>query len=307
MINQKENKKMASVTSMDEKLSDLVGSVSFKPNKKSNIKLNFALDQNYQDINYNEVETNFNFDYISFDFNYLSEISSYQVIGSFLFLFINLIFASLRIKEIVGKKNLFFFIRVNWISTFVSIFLPNLAGTELTRGYILKKELKEPLSKIITYIFVDRVFGFMTLCFFTIYLLYFYEKNFFYSLLFISIIVFILIVIYEEKIIKFFKKRFNFSHRIIIYAFLSNLAMIFHIYSLMDFNIIKPHTLELISIIALFIILNTVSITPLGFGLTELIFLNIFNNLVINKEEYMNSWEVPAIDSWHSRYFKIKK
>lgn len=73
VINQKENKKMASVTSMDEKLSDLVGSVSFKPNKKSNIKLNFALDQNYQEINYNEVETNFNFDYISFDFNYLSE------------------------------------------------------------------------------------------------------------------------------------------------------------------------------------------------------------------------------------------
>ena len=33
----------------------------------------------------------------------------------------------------------------------------------------------------------------------------------------------------------------------------------------------------------------------------------VFNNLVINKEEYMNSWEVPAIDSWHSRYFKIKK
>ena len=64
---------MASVSSMDEKLSDLVGSVSYKPNDKSNIKLNFALDQNYQDINYNEIETNFNFDPISFDFNYLSE------------------------------------------------------------------------------------------------------------------------------------------------------------------------------------------------------------------------------------------
>ena len=32
----------------------------------------------------------------------------------------------------------------------------------------------------------------------------------------------------------------------------------------------------------------------------------VFNNLVTNKEEYMNSWEVPAIDSWQSRYFKIK-
>ena len=33
----------------------------------------------------------------------------------------------------------------------------------------------------------------------------------------------------------------------------------------------------------------------------------VFNNLVINKEEYMNLWEVPAKSSWHSRYFKIKK
>ena len=33
----------------------------------------------------------------------------------------------------------------------------------------------------------------------------------------------------------------------------------------------------------------------------------VFNNLVTNKEEYINLWEVPAIDSWHSRYFKIKK
>ena len=33
----------------------------------------------------------------------------------------------------------------------------------------------------------------------------------------------------------------------------------------------------------------------------------VFNNLVVNKEEYMKSWEVPALNSWHSRYFKVKK
>ena len=33
----------------------------------------------------------------------------------------------------------------------------------------------------------------------------------------------------------------------------------------------------------------------------------VFNNLVINKEEYLNLWEVPAINSGHSRYFKIKQ
>ena len=29
----------------------------------------------------------------------------------------------------------------------------------------------------------------------------------------------------------------------------------------------------------------------------------VFNNLVNNVEEYNESWEVAAIDSWHSRFF----
>ena len=29
----------------------------------------------------------------------------------------------------------------------------------------------------------------------------------------------------------------------------------------------------------------------------------VFNNLVINKKEYDSLWEVPAISSWHARYF----
>ena len=28
----------------------------------------------------------------------------------------------------------------------------------------------------------------------------------------------------------------------------------------------------------------------------------VFNNLVTNKHEYLNHWEVPAEDSWHSRF-----
>ena len=74
-----------------------------------------------------------------FDFRYLLKINNYQIIISFLFLFINLIFASLRIKEIIGEGRLSFYIKVNWIATFVAIFLPSLAGTELSRGYMLKK------------------------------------------------------------------------------------------------------------------------------------------------------------------------
>ena len=29
----------------------------------------------------------------------------------------------------------------------------------------------------------------------------------------------------------------------------------------------------------------------------------VFNNLVANKREYQESWEVPASESWHSRFF----
>ena len=30
----------------------------------------------------------------------------------------------------------------------------------------------------------------------------------------------------------------------------------------------------------------------------------VFNNLVVNKGEYENLWEVPAYNSWHSRFIK---
>ena len=29
----------------------------------------------------------------------------------------------------------------------------------------------------------------------------------------------------------------------------------------------------------------------------------VFNNLVVNKGEYEDHWEVPTIESWHSRFF----
>jgi hypothetical protein len=29
----------------------------------------------------------------------------------------------------------------------------------------------------------------------------------------------------------------------------------------------------------------------------------VFNNLINNVQEYKESWEVPAMDSWHSRFF----
>jgi hypothetical protein len=100
-------------------------------------------------------------------------------------LFLNLIFASLRLKELFAKNKFSLYVKANWISTLTSMFIPTLAGSELTKRYL------------------------------------------------------------------------NFNLRIILYAMLSNLAMIMHIYTLMDYNLMKIYTPELFSIIALFNVLNT--------------------------------------------------
>ncbi len=73
IINEKENKKMPSKTSLDEKLSDLVGSSTYKLNNKIDLNYNFSLDQNYKEFNYNEIGAVINFDLMNFDFNYLEE------------------------------------------------------------------------------------------------------------------------------------------------------------------------------------------------------------------------------------------
>ena len=73
VITEKENKNMPSTSSLDEKLSDLVGNSTLKINDTTEFNYNFALDQNYKDFNYNEVGTSLNFNPIKFDFNYLLE------------------------------------------------------------------------------------------------------------------------------------------------------------------------------------------------------------------------------------------
>ena len=73
IINEKENKKMADKTSLNEKLSDLVGTTSYNLNKNIKLNYNFSLDQNYNDFNYNEIETKINYGSLGIDFNYLKE------------------------------------------------------------------------------------------------------------------------------------------------------------------------------------------------------------------------------------------
>ena len=75
VINQKENKDMPSSTSLDTKLSDFVGNSSLEFNDKLKLNYNFALGENYKDLNYNDFGANFTFDKIKFNINYLEEKS----------------------------------------------------------------------------------------------------------------------------------------------------------------------------------------------------------------------------------------
>ena len=73
IINERENKKMSSKSSLDEKLSDLVGGANLKLKNNINLNYNFALDQNYNELNYNDLGAKMNFGALNVDFNYLQE------------------------------------------------------------------------------------------------------------------------------------------------------------------------------------------------------------------------------------------
>ena len=73
VINEKENKKMSSKSSLDEKLSDLVGTTSYNLGNGINLKYDFAIDQNYSEFNYNELGLSVNNDLLKVDFSYLQE------------------------------------------------------------------------------------------------------------------------------------------------------------------------------------------------------------------------------------------
>ena len=73
IINNEENKKMSSESSLDEKFSDLVGDVNLNFSDKFNLNYSFALDQNYKELNYNDLGARMNFGALDIDFNYLQE------------------------------------------------------------------------------------------------------------------------------------------------------------------------------------------------------------------------------------------
>jgi LPS-assembly protein len=73
IINEKENKKMPSISSLDEKLSDLAGKMTINTYKDLNINYNFLVDQNYKDLNYNEMGIDYSNEMLKFDLSYIKE------------------------------------------------------------------------------------------------------------------------------------------------------------------------------------------------------------------------------------------
>ncbi len=69
----KENRNLPSSSSLDDKSSDVVGYSNYKVNDNLELNYQFALDKNYQELNYNEIGTSISLNQIKFNFNYLEE------------------------------------------------------------------------------------------------------------------------------------------------------------------------------------------------------------------------------------------
>ena len=64
---------MASITSLDEKVSDLVGSTNYKLNENFELNYNFSVDQNYNELNYSEIGAEMEFNPIKIKFDFIEE------------------------------------------------------------------------------------------------------------------------------------------------------------------------------------------------------------------------------------------
>ena len=68
-----ENRDLPSKSSLDQKMSDVVGEINYNFDKIGKINYKFSLDHNLNDINYNEISTNLNFGKVEFNLDYLEE------------------------------------------------------------------------------------------------------------------------------------------------------------------------------------------------------------------------------------------
>ena len=67
------NRDIPSKSSLDQKMSDVVGEINYNFSKIGNIGYKVLLDNNLNDLNYNEVSTELNFGPVQFNLDYLEE------------------------------------------------------------------------------------------------------------------------------------------------------------------------------------------------------------------------------------------
>ena len=68
-----ENKDIPSKSSLDQKMSDIVGEINYNFSEIGTIGYKFSVDHNLNDLNYNEVVTELNFGKVQFNLNYLEQ------------------------------------------------------------------------------------------------------------------------------------------------------------------------------------------------------------------------------------------
>tara|TARA_Y100000590_G_scaffold465404_1_gene637661 strand:- start:2113 stop:4554 length:2442 start_codon:yes stop_codon:yes gene_type:complete len=73
VFNHKKNKDIPSKSSLDQRMSDIVGEFNYNFSEIGKINYNFSVDHNYNDINYSEVSTELNFGIVKFNLDYLEE------------------------------------------------------------------------------------------------------------------------------------------------------------------------------------------------------------------------------------------
>ena len=73
VITEKEDRDLPSSSTLNEKVSDLVGESSLRLNDNLSLDYKFAVDQNYNRLNYNEVGSTLTYGKVNFNINYLQE------------------------------------------------------------------------------------------------------------------------------------------------------------------------------------------------------------------------------------------
>ena len=73
VFNFERNKDISSKSSLDQKMSDVVGEIKYNFSEIGNIDYKFSVDHNLNDLNYNEISTELNFGKVQFNLDYLEE------------------------------------------------------------------------------------------------------------------------------------------------------------------------------------------------------------------------------------------